>query len=70
MNANSRTLWNVALEPGQIARLRGRSRHDEIAIGGLSCDGQVSFYAAAFIKPLGIDNSADGHGDIVCWRCD
>src|ERR1700689_2771810 len=66
MNADSRILWNVALEPGQIACLGGDGRHDEIAVPGLPCDGHVSLYAATFIEPLSVDDPADGNGDIIC----
>src|ERR1700722_1685065 len=66
MNADSRILWNIALEPSQIACLRGGRYHDEKTIRGLPCDGQVSFYAATFIEPLRVDDPADRDREVVC----
>ena len=55
----------VILEVAEVAHLRGRCGHDQVAIGRQPSDGEIGLDAAALVEPLGVDDLADGHGHIV-----
>ena len=53
------------LQPVEVADLGGCGGDDQVAVGGFAGDGEVGFDAAVVVEPLGVDDLADGDGDIV-----
>ena len=59
-------VWRyLALQPGEVAHLGGRSGDDQKAVWRLARHGQVGLDAATHIEPLGVDDLAHRHGDVV-----
>jgi hypothetical protein len=60
-----RVIGNVPLEPSHVAPLRGRNGDDHERGFGQAGNGDVRLDPAARIEPLGIDELAHGHVDLV-----
>ena len=64
-HVNLRAIAQVPLDPGEVAGLRGRRRHHQIAIVREPGDGEVRLDPAPLVEELRVDDLARRHGDIV-----